>query len=116
MGISRGHIIPSFYNTEERFQQALQESIMSPLADAFGDVCPCYRLSLAKVDYTRDPDLELKTLETAEEIYDRFIGTAVDCQKMVSLETRIKLLIQDHVKLEELNKETTARLNKEITQ
>lgn len=113
--ISRGHIIPSFYNTEERFQAALEESIMGPLADAFGDKCPCYRLSLAKVDYQRNPELETATLETAEEIYDSFVNVPpLDCQKMVSLETRIKLLIQDHVKLEELNQKTTGRLNEEI--
>jgi len=113
--ISRGHIIPSFYNTEERFQAALEESIMAPLADAFGDKCRCFKLSLAKSDYMRQPELETKTLETAEEIYNCFLDVPpLDCQKMVSLETRIKLLIKDHVKLEELNKKTQAALDKEI--
>merc|ERR1719210_1780131 len=88
---------------------------MSPLTEAFGAPCPCYKLSLSKTDYTRDDGLKQKTLETAQEIYDRFLDVPpLDCQKMVSLETRIKLLIKDHVQLEELNKETTEKLEREV--
>lgn len=104
--ISRGHmLVPAFFPNEERFAHALEESIMSPLREAFGGDVPCYRLSMSKTDYLADPSLEFKVKETACEIYERFLNQKpLDCQKMVSLETRIKRLIHQHVALEEDHK------------
>merc|ERR1740123_399297 len=114
--ISRGHmLVPAFFPTEDRFQEALKEAIMVPLQEAFGGSVPCYRLSLSKLDYEHRPQLADQTQEAAHDMYDRFLSIApLDCQKMVSLETRIKRLIQKHVKLEETQKETAASLASEI--
>merc|ERR1712083_662681 len=99
-------VVPFYFNnSEEQFQKAVREAIMIPLKEAFGGTVPVYRLSMSAVDYQQDPKLKENSANTAHEIFKRFLSKpALDCQKMVSLETRVKRLIQKHVALEEDHK------------
>lgn len=113
--ISRGNmLVPAFFPNEERFQYALDEAIMIPLRQAFGNTVPEFRLSMAKMDYISDPRLEEKSLITANTIYENFLKVEpIDTQQMEALETRVKRLIKQHVKLEEEQKQTKEELQTE---
>merc|ERR1719499_3059604 len=114
--ISRGHmLVPGFFNSEDRFKKALEESILKPLRRALGkhDI-PVYPMSLARMDYLDQPFLEEETAKNALEIYERYSQIKpIDCQEMVSLATRIKNLLYAHIKLEDELSETQNNLKSE---
>lgn len=113
--VTRGNLIPMFFQTEERFDQAFEEAIMKPLRESFSGEVPVFRMSISKKDYMVQPELENEAKEAAHDIYELYQHKeALDCQQMVSLETRIKRLIQKHVALQELQKKTQTLLDTEI--
>jgi len=111
--VTRGNtLIPVYFPNVQRFEQALEQSVLNPLTEAFGDSAEYFMLSLAKADYMVQPELEEQTKERLLEIYTKFMQIkAIDCQQMVSLETRIRLLIQKHVALETEHKQMTEDLS-----
>ena len=65
--------MPHFFQTEDRYKKALDESILKLLKDAFGGEVPEYRLAMAPKDYENDPGLHHHTLKLASDMFERFL-------------------------------------------
>jgi len=106
--ITRAHVlIPDFYPSLERLEVALKEACFIPLNNAFGEgECKYFRLSTQANDYIEFPDSKSQSLKNAYSLYKAYENAPpICCQKLESLEIRVRRLIKDQISLEAKKKE-----------